>query len=76
MVALLQENLDGHEPSQAHSSQQGSLCVMHSMGLDTRVMTCIYHEMKELLSHVRLFVSLGTVVCQAPLSMAFSRQEY
>ena len=28
------------------------------------------------LSHVRLFVTLGTVVCQAPLSMGFSRQEY
>ena len=27
------------------------------------------------LSHVQLFVTLGTVVCQAPLSMGFSRQE-
>ena len=28
------------------------------------------------LSHVQLFVSLWTVVHQAPLSMEFSRQEY
>ena len=27
-------------------------------------------------SHVRLFATLWTVVCQAPLSMGFSRQEY
>ena len=28
------------------------------------------------LSHVRLFVTLWTVACQAPLSMGFSRQEF
>ena len=27
-------------------------------------------------SHVRLFVTVWTVVCQAPLSMGFPRQEY
>ena len=27
-------------------------------------------------SHVRLFATLGTVACQAPLSIGFSRQEY
>ena len=27
-------------------------------------------------SHVRLFATLGTVACQAPLSMGFSRQKY
>jgi len=32
---------------------------------------CVY-----LLSRVSLFVTLWTVVYQAPLSMAFSRQEY
>ena len=30
----------------------------------------------QLLSHVRLFVTPGTVARQAPLSMGFSRQEY
>ena len=30
----------------------------------------------ELLSHVKLFVTLWTVASQAPLSMGFSRQEY
>ena len=30
----------------------------------------------ESFSHVRLFATVGTVVCQAPLSMGFSRQEY
>ena len=29
-----------------------------------------------LFSHVQLFVIQGTVACQAPLSMGFSRQEY
>ena len=29
-----------------------------------------------MLSHVQLFASPWTVVCQAPLSMKFSRQEY
>ena len=33
------------------------------------------HTVK-LLSRVRLFVTLWTVACQAPLSMEFSRQEY
>ena len=28
------------------------------------------------LSHVRFFVTLWTVTCQAPLSMGLSRQEY
>ena len=28
-----------------------------------------------MLSHFRLFVTLWTAACQAPLSMAFSRQE-
>ena len=27
-------------------------------------------------SHVRLFVTIWTVACQAPLSMGLSRQEY
>ena len=27
-------------------------------------------------SHVRLFAMPGTIACQAPLSMGFSRQEY
>ena len=27
-------------------------------------------------SHVRLFLTLWTIACQAPLSMGFSRQEY
>ena len=27
-------------------------------------------------SYVQLFVTLGTIACQAPLSMGFSRQEY
>ena len=29
-----------------------------------------------MLSHVRFFVTLWTVACQAPLSMGFSRHEY
>ena len=32
--------------------------------------------MEALVSHVQLFVTPWTVVCQAPLSMEFSRQEY
>ena len=37
-----------------------------------RVCVCVC----ELLSHFQLFVTPWTVVCQAPLSMEFSRQEY
>ena len=33
-------------------------------------------KMKSRFNHVRLFVTLQTVVHQAPLSMGFSRQEY
>ena len=29
-----------------------------------------------MLSHLRLFVTLWTLTCQAPLSVGFSRQEY
>ena len=32
--------------------------------------------MQSRFSHVQLFVTLWTTVCQAPLSMGFSRQEY
>ena len=36
-----------------------------------------WSDMKwKLLSHVRLFATPGTVACQAPLSMGFSRQEH
>ena len=30
----------------------------------------------QMLSHIRFFATLWTVVCQAPLSMEFPRQEY
>ena len=33
-------------------------------------------KMKSRFNHVRLFVTLQTVVHQAPLSVGFSRQEY
>ena len=33
-------------------------------------------EIEKLVSHVQLCVTPGTVACQAPLSMEFSRQEY
>ena len=39
----------------------------------------VYHAMLCMLSHfscVRLFATLWTIACQAPLSMGFSRQEY
>ena len=36
---------------------------------------CKWSEIKSL-SRVRLFATLWTVACQAPLSMGFSRQEY
>ena len=37
---------------------------------------CVCVCVCQLLSHVQLFVTPGTVVCQAPLSMEFSGQEY
>ena len=38
----------------------------------TRMPVCVLSHF----SHVQLFSTLGTIVCQAPLSMGFSRQEY
>ena len=38
------------------------------------IITILYHAYS--LSHIWLFVTLGTVARQAPLSMGFSRQEY
>ena len=40
---------------------------------------CVYSHISvqaQLVSRVRLFATLWTVACQAPLSMVFSRQEY
>ena len=37
------------------------------------VSVCVHAQ---LLNHVRLFATLWTVACQAPLSMVFFRQEY
>ena len=34
------------------------------------------HMHVRVLSHIRLFATLWTEACQAPLSMGFSRQEY
>ena len=41
-----------------------------------RFITVIIQYVACVLSHVRLFVTLWTVTCQASLSMEFSRQEY
>ena len=48
-----------------------------------RCTCCTQHSLQEQHAHVlssfshsRLFVTLWTIVCQAPLSMGFSRQEY
>ena len=45
--------------------------VLFSVGLSPCVLCCAYT-----LSHGWLFVTPQTVVCQAPLSMGFSRQEH
>ena len=58
------------------------LCVPTEVNSVTKlhmcVCVCVYVCMYVLsgFSHVRLFVTLWTVACQAPLSMGFSRQEY
>ena len=51
-----------HNPDQAFSEHWGNLC-FHANVLSH-------------FSHVRLFVTPGTIAHQAPLSMGFSRQEY
>ena len=38
--------------------------------------TLIRYQSVKFLSHVRLFVTLWTIVRQVPLSMGFSRKEY
>ena len=40
--------------------------------LYTHICTCVQAKS---LSRVRLFATLGTIACQAPLSLGFSRQE-
>ena len=40
-------------------------------GVDVYTLCCI-----AMLSRIHLFATSWTVVCQAPLSMGFSRQEY
>ena len=45
------------------------MCVCVCVCVCVRVRACA-------LSPVQLFVTLGTVACQTPLSMDFSRQEY
>ena len=42
-------------------------------GLDTVIHVCVHVKS---LSRVRLFVTPWTVVCQAPLSLGFSREAY
>ena len=41
-----------------------------------RIDICIYKACMCAVLHVRLFVTLWTRACQAPLSLGFSRQEY
>ena len=42
----------------------------------SRLLQCLKPEVLSCFSHVRFFVILWTVACQAPLSMGFSNQEY
>ena len=53
--------------------ESGWRCVCVCVCVCKRVCVCVHVCV---LSHVQLFVSPWTVVCQAPLSMEFSRQEY
>ena len=49
---------------------------MGSQELDTTQRLNFFKWKCYLLSRVGLFATPGTIVCQAPLSMEFSRQEY
>ena len=53
---------EGHEPERNH--RWGQACRLASNS-----------QCASMLSHVRLFATLWTIACQAPLSMGFSRQE-
>ena len=57
--------------SRESSSSKQPLCLRCSRHIRHLLKTVCY-----LLSCVRLFVTLRTLACQAPLSMRFSRQEY
>ena len=54
---------EGHEPERNHT--WGQACRLASNS-----------QCASMLSHVRLFATLWTIACQAPLSMGFSRQEH
>ena len=51
------------------------LCVCVCLRVCVCVCMCVC-AYTQLLSHVQFFVTPETVVCQAPLSMGFSRKEY
>ena len=53
-------------------------CVLLSAGVVSRCgeLNKTYACMLSCFSRVRLFMTLHTIACQAPLSMGFSRQEY
>ena len=52
---------------------EGFCKVARGRDLEYTLSMCVHAQ---LLSHVRLFVTLWTVPCQAPQSMGFSREEY
>ena len=54
------------------------MCTMHTLRPGSHPCKCTKSKSllsAQLLRHVRFFVTLWTVACQAPLSMGFSRQE-
>ena len=48
----------------------------YSLGTQELQLSCVCACMLSLFSHVWLFMTIWTLVLQAPLSMGFSRQEY
>ena len=55
---------------------QKPLSLVSSFTLKTLSVLCVIIFCAQSLSHVRLSVAAWNVVCQTPLSMVFSRQEY
>ena len=67
----------GHCRVTGHRSCLLSIQTWFSNPLDTSVSyLCSHAWVLSCFSRVRLFATLWTVACQAPLSMGFSRQEY
>ena len=76
IAVLLLRCLKPGQGSNFYDSLQNTVDYIPKANYEFEMLFVRYFNEVKLLSHVRLFVTPCAVVCQAPLSMEFSRQEY